>query len=326
MAARSIGLKAGDLGRLAEQFLEMLAAERGAAPNTLQAYGRDLADFAGWLGSRRPDLAQARAEHLRRYIALMAEKGMTAATVARRLSSLRQFYRFLMAEGFRADDPSSQIDSPRNQRRLPKYLSEREVEKLLAAAETMPGPEGRRLWVLLEILYAAGLRVSELVGLPWPLRQDQPRVLWVKGKGRKERLVPLTEPALDAIEAYAKVRASFLPRGDVLLKLKPSPWMFPSRGGGHLSRQRLGQLLKGLAVECAIAPKKVSPHVLRHAFASHLLAHGADLRAVQKMLGHADIATTQIYTHVLAERLKSLMQQHHPLARPQAPAARPKVD
>jgi integrase/recombinase XerD len=312
-----------DLDRLAELFLEMLAAERGAAANTLEAYGRDLADFSGWLASRKIDLGRARAEHLRRYFALMAEKGMTAATVARRLSSLRQFYRFLMADGFRPDDPSSQIDSPRSQRRLPKFLSEKEVEKLLAAAEATPGPEGRRLWVLLEILYASGLRVSELVGLPWPLPQDPPRVLRVMGKGRKERLVPLTEPAAEAIEAYAKVRANFLPRGDVLPKAKPSPWMFPSRGG-HLTRQRLGQLLKSLAAQCAIAPKKVSPHVLRHAFASHLLANGADLRSVQKMLGHADIATTQIYTHVLAERLKSVMQRHHPLACPQTPGVQAK--
>lgn len=297
------------LGREIENFLEMMAASRGAAQNTLDAYGRDLADFSAWLAARQGDLAAATPEHLRRYFALLNEKGMTAATVARKLSSLRQFYRFLLAEGVRADDPAAEIDSPRQQRRLPKYLSEAEVEALLQAAQAVPGPDGKRLCAILEILYAAGLRVSELLELPWPLAQEQPRVLRVRGKGRKERLVPLTDAAVQAIEAYAAVRPHYLAQN------KPSRWFFPSRRGGHLTRQRLGQMLKRLAAAAGIAPKKVSPHVLRHAFASHLLANGADLRAVQKMLGHADIATTQIYTHVLAERLKSLMYQHHPLAR-----------
>jgi integrase/recombinase XerD len=296
--------------RHAEAFLEMLSAERGASTNTLAAYRRDLEQFAAFLAGRGAEAASADSQAIRDYLASLAGRGLSAATGARRLSSLRQFYRFLFDEGVRGDDPSAAIDSPRRARPLPKVLSEHEVEGLLDAARTREGPEGIRLVALMEVLYATGLRVSELVGLPLSALAGDPRLLLVRGKGDKERLVPLGEPAKAALATYRETRDRFLPEGE------SSKWLFPSRGrSGHLTRRRFGQLLKELAVLAGISPAKVSPHVLRHAFASHLLAHGADLRAVQRMLGHADIATTQIYTHVLEERLKSLVRDHHPLAR-----------
>lgn len=293
-----------------ESFLEMLLAERGSSRNTVDAYRRDLVDFAGALGAAGRALAEASAEDIRRYLDSLRAAGIAPRTVARRLSALRQFFRFLYAEGTRADDPSSAIDSPRQGRPLPKLLAEGEVDRLLGAARDRDGPEGVRLNCLVEILYASGLRVSELVGLPFSAVARDPRVLIVRGKGGKERMVPLTESAMDAIRAYKAVRGHFLPDGGT------SPYLFPSRGAeGHLTRRRVGQLLKELAAECGLPVAKVSPHVLRHAFATHLLDHGADLRSVQQMLGHSDISTTQIYTHVLAERLKALVAEHHPLAR-----------
>jgi integrase/recombinase XerD len=296
--------------RHVEAFLEMLSAERGASANTLAAYRRDLKHFAAFLAERGGDPADADSQAIRDYLANLTSRGFAATTSARRLSSLRQFYRFLFDEGVRADDPCSAIDSPRKARSLPKVLSEIQVDDLLAAAREREGPEGARLTALLEVLYATGLRVSELVALPLSALQGDPRLLLVRGKGDKERLVPLSEPAIAALDTYGHERHRFVPEGTT------SKWLFPSRGSsGHLTRRRFGQLLKELAVLAGIPPAKVSPHVLRHAFASHLLAHGADLRAVQQMLGHADIATTQIYTHVLEERLKSLVREHHPLAR-----------
>jgi integrase/recombinase XerD len=295
--------------RHVEAFLEMLSAERGASANTLSAYGRDLADFAAWCAQRRTSAADATSDHIRDYLGALASAGMAASTAARRLSALRQFFRFLYAEGIRKDDPASQIDGPRRGRALPKVLSEREVEQLLQAARARDNPEGIRLCALLEILYATGLRVSELVSLPYPPTTGDHRFIAVVGKGGKERMVPLGEPAQRALDRYLAVRGHFLERGGQAARL------FPSRGReGHLTRRRLGQLLKDLAIAAGLEPRKVSPHVLRHAFASHLLAHGADLRTVQQMLGHADISTTQIYTHVLQERMKALVTQHHPLA------------
>jgi integrase/recombinase XerD len=290
-----------------EAFLEMLAAERGAAALTIDAYRRDLLDFASFLARAGVEVADAAA--LRRYFAALAGAGMAPRTTARRLSSLRQFHKFLFAEGVRGDDPTAQLDSPRLGRSLPKILSEGEVTALLAAARQMKGAEGTRLVCFVELLYATGLRVSELVALPLTrLRED--RFLVIKGKGGKERLVPLSEPARLALAAYASRRGEFLAEGET------SRFLFPSRGAeGHLTRRRCGQLLKDLAILAGIDPGRVSPHVLRHAFASHLLDHGADLRSVQQMLGHADIATTQIYTHVLGERLQALVETHHPLAR-----------
>ncbi|MCC7016103.1 MAG: site-specific tyrosine recombinase XerD [Rhodospirillales bacterium] len=331
--------------RHVEAFLEMLAAEHGAAANTIESYRRDLADFAAFAAKRdvRPEDADSRS--LRDYLARLAQAGMSASTSARRLSALRRFFRFLHGEGVRSDDPTTALEGPRTMRPLPKYLSETEVEKLLAAARAWKGAEGARLLALLEVLYATGLRVSELVALPLSALPREGRMLIVRGKGGKERMVPLSEPAEAALAAWRAVREQFIParpgkgasidnaRGDsparaakenVKARVKAkslssgrdSPWLFPSRGaGGHLTRARFQQLLKELAAAAGVPPRRVSPHVLRHSFASHMLAHGADLRALQQMLGHADIATTQIYTHVLEDRLKALVTASHPLAR-----------
>ncbi len=292
----------------------MLVAERGAARNTVEAYHRDLIDFAGHAaeGGGPPEAADT--EALRRYLAALTARRVSPRTAARRLSALRQFFRFLYAEGVRQDDPSTAIDSPRQGCTLPKYLSEEEVGRLLAASAKRRDAEGLRATALLEVLYATGLRVSELVGLPLSAMSRDGGLVTVRGKGGKERLVPLTEAAMAALNAYLAVRERFVPDG----RPSPSPWLFPSRSGrGHLTRARFGQMLKALAVDAGLAPTRVSPHVLRHSFASHLLAHGADLRSLQQMLGHADIGTTQIYTHVLDDRLSSLVNQAHPLAHPQ---------
>lgn len=309
---RPLGAPAGPSRHL-EAFLEMMSGERGAARNTIESYRRDLEDFAAFAGRRGKAPEDADPEVIRAYLASLAGAGMAPRTSARRLSALRQFFRFLFAERLRNDDPCSLIDSPRQGRALPKYLGEAEVDRLLEAARGQSGPEGPRLVALLEVLYGSGLRVSELVGLPLSALSRDGRLLTVRGKGAKERLVPLSEPAIDALAAYLKVRAAFLPKRRA--KSATSPYLFPSRGaGGHLTRARMGQMLKELALAADIDPRKVSPHVLRHSFASHLLAHGADLRSLQQMLGHADIATTQIYTHVLDERLKALVNRAHPLA------------
>ena len=295
-----------------EAFLEMLAAERGAARNTLAAYGTDLARLSAFLAGSRLRPVDAGVEDLRRWLADAARAGLGRATAARRLSCLRQFYGFLLEEGRRGDDPTLRLASPQRGRPLPKTLGEDEVAELLAAAGALPGPEGLRMTALMEVLYATGLRVSELVGLPFPHHDGEPRILRVLGKGAKERIVPLGEPALAAIEAYLPVRGVFVAQAP----RRGSRFLFPSRAAeGHLTRQRFGQLLKAAATEAGIAAERVSPHVLRHAFATHLLSHGADLRAVQQMLGHADISTTQIYTHVLQARMQTLVNEHHPLAR-----------
>lgn len=291
-----------------ETFLEMMAAERGAARNTLEAYGRDLMHAQNWLAGQGGSLETADVAGLRGYLSAAEAEGVMPRTAARRLSALRQFFRFQYAEGRRGDDPTTTLDAPRRGRPLPKILSEAEVDALLDAARDRPGPEGLRLTCLLEVLYATGLRVSELVGLPFAAVARDPQVLIVRGKGGKERMVPLTAAAMDAITAYKAVRGVFVAAGT-------SPHLFPSRSAqGHLTRRRFGQLLDETAILAGIDPAKVSPHVLRHAFATHLLDHGADLRSVQQMLGHADISTTQIYTHVLAERLRALVETHHPLA------------
>lgn len=302
----------------------MLAAERGAAANTIESYHRDLKDFADFAARRRVRPEDAPTRLVRDYLRRLSEAGMAASTSARRLSALRQFFRFLYAEGVRADDPCGTVESPRLRRPLPKHLNEDDVNRLLAAAHARPGPEGLRLAALLEVLYATGLRVSELVGLPLSALPRDGQTLIVRGKGGKERLVPLSEPARAALIAYRRVRDSFMPRrrtGVLRRGRGPDQWLFPSRGReGHLTRARFAQMLKELAVDAGIEPRRVSPHVLRHSFASHLLAHGADLRSLQQMLGHADIATTQIYTHVLDERLKALVAKSHPLARVTPPA------
>lgn len=299
-----------------EAFLEMLAAERGAARNTLDAYRRDLLDFFAHVTDRGGEPWSADTDTLRGYLHAQAAIGLSPRTAARRLSALRQFFQFLLSEGVRSDDPTLVLDRPKQGRPLPKYLSEEDVDRLLAAAASRPGPEGLRATALLEILYATGLRVSELVSLPLSAISRDGRAVLVRGKGEKERLVPLTEPATDALNAYLQVREVFASRSGSRPRTAPA-WLFASRSGsGHLTRIRFGQLLKEIAIAAGISPERVSPHVLRHSFASHLLAHGADLRSVQQMLGHADIATTQIYTHILETRLRELVETAHPLAGP----------
>jgi len=291
----------------------MMVAERGAAENTLAAYGRDLDDLSGFLARRGLAVDVATAEDLAAYMAGLAAAGLAPRSMARRRAALRQFYRFLYGEGMRGDDPSARLDAPRTGRPLPKVLAEDAVMALLAAARRRPGPDGVRLVALLELLYGAGLRVSELVTLPVRALAARDGVLLVRGKGGKERVVPLAPAAADAVASYVQLRERFLPPGP--LRVKASRWLFPSRGGeGHLTRHRVAQLLKASALAAGLDPATVSPHVLRHAFATHLVDHGADLRSVQRMLGHADIATTQIYTHVASDRLTRLVQAHHPLA------------
>jgi integrase/recombinase XerD len=300
--------------RLVALYLDMLAAERGAGGNTLAAYGRDLSDFTAYLSTRRRSVANAATDDLRAYLTDLAKRGMTPATVARRLSAIRQLYRFLYAEGRRKDDPAAVLEGPKRARPLPKTLSLAEVERLLQTAAAVdpklpPAMQLRaaRLACLVEMLYATGLRVSELVALPISAARKDARVIVVRGKGNKERLVPLNDAAKRATANYL-----------ALLKQSgtdaQSKWLFPSFGeSGHLTRQHLARELKALAAAAGLRAAQVSPHVLRHAFASHLLHNGADLRVVQTLLGHADISTTQIYTHVLEERLKSLVRDLHPL-------------
>ncbi len=305
------------VSRRLEAFLEMLAAERGAARLTLAAYRNDLAALAGFLAARGTALEDADAAALHDYLATLATRHLAPRTLARRLSAMRQFYRFLVGDGSRSDDPTAGLDAPRLGRPLPKILSESEIGRLIAAAVSVPGDEGARLRCIVELLYATGLRVSELVTLPLAAARRDPRFLLVRGKGGKERIVPLSEPSRQGLGVYLACRDRFLPGGDPkTADPKMARWLFPSRGAdGHLTRQRCGQLLKELAVAAGLDPARLSPHVLRHAFASHLLDHGADLRSVQQMLGHADIATTQIYTHVQTERLRRLVETAHPLAR-----------
>jgi integrase/recombinase XerD len=306
---------AAALSRRVEAFLEMLAAERGAARLTLAAYRNDLADLSKFLAARAMPVEDADAAALHDYLAAQTTRCLAPRTLARRISAMRQFFRFLVSDGARTEDPTSGLDTPRLGRPLPKILSEAEIERLIAAAASWPDEEGARLRCLLELLYATGLRVSELVGLPLAAAQRDPRFLLVRGKGGKERVVPLSGPSRQALALYLECRGRFLSQGEPL-NPKMARWLFPSRGAdGHLTRQRCGQLLKELALAAGLDPAALSPHVLRHAFASHLLDHGADLRSVQQMLGHADIATTQIYTHVQGERLRRLVESSHPLAR-----------
>jgi len=293
-----------------EAFLEMMAVERDASPHTLSAYGRDLADAETAL-SDAGGLMKADAEAVEAWFADLSRRGLSAATAARRRSSARQFYRFALAEGWRTDDPSRRLDAPKQGRSLPKVLSRDEIDALLAASASRDAAAGLRLVALVEMAYASGLRVSELLGLKVEAIRRDPAYLIVRGKGGKERLAPLNTAAREAIKAWLTARDE---------KRKPdapdSPWLFPSSGRtGHLTPRRFAQLLDEAAITAGIDPARVSPHVLRHAFATHLLEGGADLRVVQTLLGHADIATTQIYTHVATDRLAQVVQQNHPLAR-----------
>lgn len=303
-----------------ESFLDMMAAERGASANTLAAYRRDLTHYREHLEQRGTTLEAVLPRHISEYLRSIAVEGLAATSRARRLSSIRQLYRFLVAEGSIVEDPATGFAGPRRERPLPKVLSIAEVELLLdAAAKRIDSLTGRdriralRLKALLEVLYATGMRVSELVELPRSVLTGDDRVLTIKGKGGRERIVPLNPAARDALARYLSGGAD--DDDDVAIPLN-TKFLFPSRGAeGHLTRQRLAQELKDLAHEAGLDPERVSPHVLRHAFASHLLDRGADLRTVQQLLGHADISTTQIYTHVLEERLRQLVLGHHPLAK-----------
>ena len=301
-----------------ESFLAMLSAERGAAGNTIEAYRRDLADFGQFLGRRDVALAAAAPEDVSSYFKEAAVAGLKPSSRARRLSAVRQLYKFLLAEGIASSDPTVGHAGPRKSRALPKTLNVAEVDRLIGAAakraEAATASERRRslrLHCLLELLYATGMRVSELVSLPRVVLAGDERVLTIRGKGGRERLVPLNASARSALDRYLG-----LGEGDGFTATVATKWLFPSRSAqGHVTRQRFAQDLKELAAEAGLDPDRVSPHVLRHAFASHLLDRGADLRSLQQLLGHADISTTEIYTHVLEERLKKLVQEHHPLAR-----------
>lgn len=294
-----------------DAFLEMMAVERAAARNTLLAYGRDLADAEGVLKAGGTGLATASAEAVESYFAGLSRRGLSAATASRRRAAVRQFYRFCVQEGWRADDPSRRVEAPRKGRPLPKLLSRAEIESLIAAAGEKDGAAGLRLACLVELLYASGLRVSELTALPVAAVIRDPAFVMVKGKGGKTRLAPLNLAARQAVKTYLAVRPAFLRPG-----LKDSPWLFPSPRGaeGRLTPRRLAQLLDEAATAAGLDPERVSPHVLRHAFATHLLEGGADLRVVQTLLGHVDIATTQIYTHVAEGRLRDTVHRAHPLS------------
>jgi site-specific recombinase XerD len=368
----------------AEAFLEMMAAERNAAPNTLTAYGKDLEDLSGFLARRGRGFGDAAAEDIEAWFIDLSDRGLAASTAARRRAAVRQFYRFVLGEGWRADDPSRRVEAPKQGRPLPKVLSPADVEALIAAAMAKDSAQGLRLACLIELTYASGLRVSELTSLTLAALARDPAYLIVKGKGGKERLAPLNPAARTAVKAYLEVRPRFIPTrrlpsspvakrtgegdhaqhggggegqsdgaegfeevgpsgtGDAAafpspppppaaravplprtasglrgtIKPPESPWLFPSRGkAGRLTPRRFSQLLEEAAIAAGIDPEKVSPHVLRHAFATHLLEGGADLRVVQTLLGHADIATTQIYTHVAGDRLREVVRTKHPLGR-----------
>lgn len=301
-------------------FLEMQTAERGAAVNTVDAYRRDLEHFAGHLERCGRGLRAALAADISGYAKVLAAEGLSPATRARRLSAVRQLYKFLTAEGLVAEDPAARQTGPKLARALPRTMSVAEVDRLIETARRrIEGTSGRdrlralRLHCLVEMLYATGMRVSELVSLPRSVLKGDARVLTIVGKGRRERIVPLNETARDALDRYLAIGEDAEDGVSLMLRTK---FLFATASAeGHLTRQRFAQELKDLAVEAGIDPERVSPHVLRHAFASHLLDRGADLRTVQQLLGHADISTTEIYTHVLEERLKKLVLEHHPLAK-----------
>lgn len=298
-----------------ETFLEMLAAERGAAENTLEGYRRDLEDFSSFLG--RKEVRDAQADDISAYMSDLTRRGFAETSQARRLSALKQFFKFLYAEGTRKDDPTRTLSSPKKRGSLPKVLSVQDVDRLIetARSETLKSQRSaaarlrvHRIYTLIEVLYATGLRVSELVALPVSAAMRDARLIEIRGKGGKERLVPLSHAAQLAMKDYVALRSA---EGSYA----NSPWLFPSHGDtGHLTRQHFARELKALAQTAGLDVTKISPHVLRHAFASHLLQNGADLRVVQQLLGHADISTTQIYTHVLDERLRELVEHAHPLA------------
>ena len=300
-----------------EQFLEMMVAERAIASDTIAAYKRDLLGFSGYCRGRKEIVSQIQRESIEEFIATLRGQGASVPTIARKLSVLRQFFAFLYTEKHRADDPTSTIDSPKLPKRLPAVLTREDVFLLLEAARSDESPRGIRLQAMLELMYGAGLRVSELVSLKLSALQVRAGginvdadFLIVRGKGNKERMVPLHDKAKKALSRYLDVRSQFLG------SQKMSPWLFPyHRAVGYITRQQFGVMLKELAIKAQIDPKKFSPHTLRHSFATHLLEGGADLRVIQELLGHTDISTTQIYTHVAGDRLNKLVNEHHPLGK-----------
>ena len=302
-------MKRSDTAYLIELFLDMMGAERGSGANTIAAYRRDLLDFAG-----RADLREARREQVRDFLNSLSQSGLAPSTQARKLSALRQFYGFLYTEGMREDDPTQTLAAPRARRPLPKILSGDDLDAMLETAMQDETPEGLRLTCIVEMLYGGGLRVTELAGLKLAAVRTHEGFIRIIGKGNKERMTPLNVSARAALDAYLAVREEFVPKHD-----KNNRYLFASRGAdGFLTRRRFHQLLKALALKAGIDPAKVSPHVLRHAFATHLVEGGADLRSVQTLLGHADIATTQIYTHVARDRLSRVVQAAHPLGKVKA--------
>src|ERR1700712_4447101 len=308
--------------QLTNLFLDMLAAEQGAGDNTLDAYRRDLSDFSSFLARGNSSFFVAETQALRAYLADLDSRGFKSSSAARKLSAMRHLFRFLLNERIRNDDPAAILSGPKRGRRLPKVLSIADVDRLLVRAKALADASeasalqrvrALRLYCLLEVLYATGLRVSELVALPLSAARRDARMIVVRGKGNKERLVPLNEPSRQAMADY--LAATDAQKTEKKKNAANSKWLFPSFGeSGHLTRQHFARDLKELAALAGLAPRLVSPHVLRHAFASHLLHNGADLRIVQTLLGHTDISTTQIYTHVVEERLKSLVRDLHPLA------------
>jgi integrase/recombinase XerD len=336
----------------------MLTVERGAARNTIEAYARDLDDFSGFAAGRGQAATAADADTCQRYMASLHARGLSARTAARRLSALRQFHLFLLNEGVRGDDPTSVLDTPRLPSPLPKFLSESEVDALMAAAVRKPGRPGALARAALELLYATGMRISELLSLPREALGSAAEVMIIKGKGGKERMIPLSSAARQAASALLAATAEQSPAATSPGARSPaakkpamkspvmkspamkspgapgsaarSPWLFPGRDPKHpLTRQAFFLLLKQIALEAGLDPDRVSPHVLRHSFASHMLARGADLRSLQMLLGHADISTVQIYTHIQTERLRKLMAEHHPLSEawigPRQEGARPEA-
>ncbi len=302
-----------------ESFLEMMAAEKGAAKNTLDSYRRDLLDVASFITKHNLDVLTLKSEDLRKYFISLDAQALSSRTIARRLSSIKHLFKFLYNDNIRQDNPSLSLDAPKSSKSLPKHLTEAEVELLLTTAHSDKSAEGLRMTALIELLYASGMRVSEMVMLKMNALQKinisgkitLRDFIILKGKGNKERLVPLNKSAIAALEEYLKIRNFF-----IKTHTEKNIWVFASNSReGFLTRQRFHQLLKELALNSGIDPEKVSPHVIRHSFASHLLNHGADLRVLQELLGHSDISTTQIYTHILNERMKKLVEEHHPLAK-----------
>lgn len=292
-----------------DQFLDMMVTERGVSENTILSYQHDLREFEGFLSKKRP-LLEVTEDCCRSYLVYLSKNGLSVRSIQRHVSTLRQFYLFAQSEGLIKKNPMAHIESPKSGKSLPKVVSEDLVERLLGAVRYMEGVEGMRMVCLLEMLYATGMRISELVTLSLDAVLRDDRMIIISGKGGVERFVPMTTSARQALYAYLDIRSSFFAKGR-----KESPYLFPSRGKeGHLTRQRVGQLLKEVAALAGVDPSSVSPHVLRHAFASHLLERGAGLRSVQKLLGHADISTTQIYTHMMQDHLNQVLMTHHPLA------------